>query len=368
MTLLWFLLIFVVRNVSAGFLNTRIDDETETEISDWGDVKTDGIVRHIEFLIGIDSSLVGYYKNDEDRVKSATITLLHTINQYFYQLNIRLVLIDFVPVKGTNMVLLRHNYEGGISYTNGMCSENSLIISGFYPEATMNNALVLMHQIAHVIGLTHKITTNCECNEEIEPKKCLKLRGFPACSVQEMTKKLATQTCLKRGNSTNEMVRNLGSLPICGNGILEKNEDCDCGPARFCDNILCDAVRCKFVVQKSFLQNGLPMFLALFTFMILLLIWKLVCLRTYKNVRQKIAPKRSLDSENLRDIEQSPAPILAPLPTPIPQVSVVKMREPRIIDSPVPIQNRRSRFSDQIYQTMRPISRFWEKFKQPNNL
>lgn len=27
-------------------------------------------------------------------------------------------------------VLLRHNYEGGIAYSNGMCSKNSLMISG----------------------------------------------------------------------------------------------------------------------------------------------------------------------------------------------------------------------------------------------
>ncbi|CAO4385983.1 unnamed protein product [Caenorhabditis nigoni] len=365
---------------ATSFLHTEIEDDVETEISDWSEAKTDGKLRLITFLVGIDSAVTRYYNYDEARIRSALIVLMHTVNQYFYPLNIRLSIIDILPVKGTSMglddftawkkeqrnliehdvtVLLRHNYEGGIAYSNGMCSKNSLMISGFFPEATMNNAWVFMHQLAHVIGLTHQQKSKCKC-KFAKDGKCLKLRGFSECSVQEMVDRLSNHTCIPPqipSFSSNALVPKKGSLPVCGNGLQEDEEECDCGPERFCDNILCDAVKCRFIVQKAYLTNLIPMGFAIIAFIFVLLFWKFLVtpvfaslLQSLSSLRRKteVGDKNAENEQNLNDVD-------------VEQQAPVRMRT---LNEPMnPVENRRTRFSD-IYVTMRPISRFWEKFQK----
>ncbi|EFO82754.1 hypothetical protein CRE_00042 [Caenorhabditis remanei] len=258
-------------------------------------------------------------------------------------------------------VLLRHNYEGGIAYSNGICSKNSLMISGFFPEATMNNAWVFMHQLAHVIGLTHQQKSKCKC-KAAKDGRCLKLRGFPECSVQEMVKKLSNHSCLSPQSpsfSSNVLSPKKGSLPVCGNGLQEEEEECDCGPERFCDNILCDAVKCRFIVQKAFLTNMIPMGFAVIAFILVLLLWKFLIFPVFASLFQSLASLRKTevgdqnaenrnDNENLNDVDVEQAP--------------VRMRASRDSEPTIPVENRRTRLSD-LYVTMRPISRFWEKFK-----
>nr|pir hypothetical protein F27D9.7 - Caenorhabditis elegans [Caenorhabditis elegans] len=206
-------------------------------------------------------------------------------------------------------VLLRHNYEGGIAYSNGICSKNSLMISGFLPDATMNNAWVFMHQLAHVIGLTHKQQTKCECNTAINGS------GFPECSVQEMVDKLSNSSCLIQESPSfakNTVVPKKGSLPVCGNGLQEDEEECDCGPERFCDNILCDAVKCRFIVQKAYLTTFIPLGFAFIAFVILLFGKYCLCslFASLRNTghREQMEKNRG-DIENLNDVDVEQAPM-----------------------------------------------------------
>ena len=39
--------------------------------------------------------------------------------------------------------------------------------------------------------------------------------------------------------------------PICGDGLIQGSEQCDCGPSSFCDNPCCDANTCKFVENAT---------------------------------------------------------------------------------------------------------------------
>uniref|UniRef100_A0A8R1E0K7 Peptidase M12B domain-containing protein n=1 Tax=Caenorhabditis japonica TaxID=281687 RepID=A0A8R1E0K7_CAEJA len=309
---------------------------------------------------------------------------MHTINQYFYPLNIRLSIIDILPVKGTNMgiddftawkkeqrnlidhditVLLRHNYEGGIAYSNGICSKNSLMISGFFPKSTMNNAWIFIHQLVHVVGLTHQITTKCGCKQSKEGN-CLKLRGFPECSVQEMVNKLANHSCLthKKQTLTSELTGRKGSLPICGNGILEGEEECDCGPERFCDNILCDAVKCRFILEKAYLKNIVPFTFALLVFVFVLFLWKCLIFPSFASLFNSLTSLRKVDQsaheKNENEIENDGADVDINVDV---ETAPVRVRAKRNDEPVIPVENRRTRLSD-LYVTMRPISRFWEKF------
>lgn len=39
--------------------------------------------------------------------------------------------------------------------------------------------------------------------------------------------------------------------PGCGNGVVESGEQCDCGPAEFCDNPCCDPDTCMLAVNAT---------------------------------------------------------------------------------------------------------------------
>lgn len=40
-------------------------------------------------------------------------------------------------------------------------------------------------------------------------------------------------------------------ISSCGDGVVDAGEQCDCGPAEFCDNPCCVAKTCKFAVNAS---------------------------------------------------------------------------------------------------------------------
>ena len=39
--------------------------------------------------------------------------------------------------------------------------------------------------------------------------------------------------------------------PLCGDGLVQGDEDCDCGPPNFCENPCCDPNTCKFVANAT---------------------------------------------------------------------------------------------------------------------
>ncbi|CAD6189147.1 unnamed protein product [Caenorhabditis auriculariae] len=228
----------------------------------------DPLVRTIDFLIAVDSPLTQYFNYDESKIRSAVVTLMHSVSAYLYPLKIRVALAEIVPIKGYNLslddfgswkkaqnhqaahdiaVLLRYKHEGGIAYVNGVCSVNSIAVAGFTPEATSKNAWLFIHEVAHVLGLSHEAQATCSCVQK-QPGECLRLKGFEECSAQQLADLLPKHRCLEPNNRLRRPI-----VSLCGNGIKEFEEECDCGPEKWCDNILCNATDCRFVLKKNLL-------------------------------------------------------------------------------------------------------------------
>ncbi|KAJ1349954.1 hypothetical protein KIN20_005638 [Parelaphostrongylus tenuis] len=217
-------------------------------LPDWSDVKRKSPY-YIEVLLAVDAAV------------------------YTFQLDIRLTIVDVVPIHGYNItleqfmdwkqtteqlathdlaILLRYRYEGGVAYVNGVCKQTAVGITGFYPEAPFEYASVFFHELSHLLGLSHTATADCYC-----PKKkygtCLRIDGFDnECSAQALVDLLPSVGCLVKPLKLPPTV-----LALCGNGIVEGDEDCDCGPVRYCFNALCEPLTCRFILAKQYLHTVL---------------------------------------------------------------------------------------------------------------
>lgn len=104
-------------------------------------------------------------------------------------------------------------------------------------------ATTIAHELGHNFGMEHD-TDACQCPDD----KCIMAPSsssttpyhWSSCSLEyiELAYAQGMDYCLK-----NPPVDIIG--PVCGNGFLEKGEECDCGLKDFCDNRCCNATSCQ---------------------------------------------------------------------------------------------------------------------------
>lgn len=96
------------------------------------------------------------------------------------------------------------------------------------------------------LGLAHD-GTDCTCPEEecimIAVRSSNTMTHFSSCSIDTLQEYFTSgkHYCLK-----NRPEAISSTLSSCGNGILEPEEECDCGLLTYCKNKCCDALTCKF--------------------------------------------------------------------------------------------------------------------------
>ncbi|KAK5972583.1 hypothetical protein GCK32_001458 [Trichostrongylus colubriformis] len=252
------------RNDEQGLLTSS------STVPDWSEVKRRS-PRYVEILLGVDAAVARHYGHEPERIRAAMLMLMHAVNMYAFQLDIRIAVVDVVPVHGYNVsleqfldwrqstdtlamhdiaILIRHRYEGGIAYVNGVCKRTAVGIAGFFPEAPFEYASVFFHELSHLLGLSHSARADCHCLKK-NRGNCLRIDGFDnECSAQALVDLLPTIECL---TEPKELPRS--ALALCGNGIVEEEEDCDCGPAKYCNNALCEPRTCRFIIARQYLYT-----------------------------------------------------------------------------------------------------------------
>ncbi|CAK5076671.1 unnamed protein product [Meloidogyne enterolobii] len=222
------------------------------------------------------------------------------LKTYFYQINLRLIVVDvletfrddlslytFELYRNSRMaqlpfhdfaVLISYRYAGGLAFVGGMCNSKSVMLAGFYPHNPEAMASIFFHEVAHLIGVPHRPENetlnvpNCACNNLNNPEKhrlqnkrenkegekklesnamldrrisgagCLKIPGFDQdCTLQLMVNMALRTRCLLREPKAEA---HTSSLPICGNGVYEEGEQCDCGLADKCNEWNCVPEKC----------------------------------------------------------------------------------------------------------------------------
>lgn len=133
----------------------------------------------------------------------------------------------------------------GKAWTSALCGTFSNGVNEDHRDSHLGVATTMAHELGHNLGLNHD-SADCGCHDCIMASTA----GFTPpddwsqCSRDTLEAKLPTWPCL----ADTPQPELIYGEPVCGNGLLEKGEDCDCGTQdqAQCNSECCNAAKCKF--------------------------------------------------------------------------------------------------------------------------
>ncbi|XP_068945323.1 disintegrin and metalloproteinase domain-containing protein 30-like [Petaurus breviceps papuanus] len=130
----------------------------------------------------------------------------------------------------------------------GICDKgNSASVSSLSQE-NLSGSNKLLHALGHIVGINDD-KQGCECQG---PDRCLMDKnpgdgGFSSCSYIEYFEKRDTYgTCM-----SSVPVPGKRKISVCGNKVVEKDEQCDCGTPKDCEQDKCCEPTCKLKSRAS---------------------------------------------------------------------------------------------------------------------
>ncbi|XP_074493729.1 disintegrin and metalloproteinase domain-containing protein 28-like isoform X2 [Sebastes fasciatus] len=141
------------------------------------------------------------------------------------------------------------DFEGatvGLAFIGTLCSGHSVGVVQDHNDRAIAVGATLVHEMGHNLGMNHDDSSHCACSGD----SCIMAavlnrnipRTFSSCSTNSYEKYLLERSpsCLldKPDYST------LEAPSFCGNGFMEKGEQCDCGSLEECTNPCCNAISC----------------------------------------------------------------------------------------------------------------------------
>ncbi|XP_031195187.1 disintegrin and metalloproteinase domain-containing protein 32-like isoform X2 [Mastomys coucha] len=237
---------------------------------------------YLEMSIVVDKTLYDYLGSDSMIVTNKIIEIISIINSVFAQLKVTIVLSSlelwsdknkiptvgeadellhrFLQWKQAYLTLRPHdvaylfiyneypNYVGA-TYPGKMCMAHYSAGITMYPKDMTLEAfsVILTQMLGLSLGISYDDPAKCHCSESIcimNPKamQYAGVKSFSNCSLNDFEhfKSNEGTKCLQ-----NKPQMQRGQAPVCGNGVVEGNEICDCGSEQQCgSNSCCEPRRC----------------------------------------------------------------------------------------------------------------------------
>ncbi|XP_007528504.2 disintegrin and metalloproteinase domain-containing protein 21 [Erinaceus europaeus] len=131
----------------------------------------------------------------------------------------------------------------GIAYVAGICHPPiDCGVNNFQGDPLSLFALTVAHELGHTLGMRHdEEFCVCKQNDCIMNAIRMPAEGFTNCSYADFAKTALNQgSCLSSPPSPGKVLM----LKRCGNGVIEGEEECDCGSTRQCEKDPCCLMNC----------------------------------------------------------------------------------------------------------------------------
>uniref|UniRef100_A0A8D2JQN2 Disintegrin and metalloproteinase domain-containing protein 2 n=1 Tax=Sciurus vulgaris TaxID=55149 RepID=A0A8D2JQN2_SCIVU len=241
--------------------------------------------QYLEMHIIVEKALYDYMGSEMMAVTQKIVQIIGLVNTMFTQFKLTVILSSlelwshknqistkgdaddvlqrFLAWKQDNLILQPHDIAHlliyrkhpkymGATFPGTICSKKYDAGVAMYPDAISLEgfSVIIAQLLGFNIGLTYDDTNNCSCPRAtcIMNHEAVRFSGmkiFSNCSMHEyrhFITKFGTP-CLQALSYLQPLYQN---QPVCGNGILEPNEECDCGNEEECQfKKCCDYKTCK---------------------------------------------------------------------------------------------------------------------------
>ncbi|KAM6964691.1 disintegrin and metalloproteinase domain-containing protein 9 [Tautogolabrus adspersus] len=250
------------------------------------------LTSYVELVVVVDNLRYKFKNGNETAIREEMVEVANLLDGYYKQLNIRVVLMGLEIFKDSNpfsvegsagevlgnfvkyrkkslLPKIRHDvgqlvvgrsspYDGGIvgmAFVGAVCSAaNAGGINVFSNDGVAAFSSVMAHEMGHNLGMNHD-NDGCTCEEQscIMAAHVSGSTTFSSCSGKDFETLFIRGggECLKNQPNPSDVV---GTV-VCGNGRLDKDEQCDCGTPEECQNDCCDAATCKFTSGSTCAQG-----------------------------------------------------------------------------------------------------------------
>ncbi|XP_054440882.1 disintegrin and metalloproteinase domain-containing protein 8 [Pteronotus mesoamericanus] len=241
--------------------------------------------RYVELYVVADYAEFQRLKS-RDAVRSRVLEVVNHVDKLYQELGFRVVLVgldiwdggDKIVVSSNPSLTLenflawrtkhlvgRHAHDNaqlltgvdfsgqtvGLAKVSTMCSRHSGAVNQDHSGDSVGVACTMAHEMGHNLGMNHDDNVQgCYC-PAAPSRQCVMAASirspypqmFSHCSradLQMFVEKLPT-TCLANAPDLDRLVGG----PKCGNGFVERGEQCDCGQPQDCQNRCCNATTCR---------------------------------------------------------------------------------------------------------------------------
>ncbi|XP_063075030.1 disintegrin and metalloproteinase domain-containing protein 9 [Engraulis encrasicolus] len=242
--------------------------------------------RYVELVLVVDKQRFDFQKQNMTAVREEAVQLANLLDGYYKRMNVRIVLVflsvfeevnpfsvdegsagdvlgRFVTWRRTQLLPQRRHdvaqlivgrsevYPGGVlgmAFVGTVCSvHNAGGINVFSGTNLAGFSTVLAHELGHVMGMGHD-SEGCSCdgnNNCIMSPAAGGATMFSDCSGDYFERLVlgGGGMCLMNQPPPSDVV----TVAECGNGVLERGEECDCGTPEECESRCCDAATCLLV-------------------------------------------------------------------------------------------------------------------------
>ncbi|XP_071605734.1 disintegrin and metalloproteinase domain-containing protein 9-like isoform X1 [Heliangelus exortis] len=243
---------------------------------------------YVELFVVVDNNRFLMKESDPAAVQKETVELVNYVDGMYRALNIQIVLVGleiwtdrnhisvmngsagdvlsrFVSWRQkdllkrsrndvSHLIIGRGSYSGsvGMAFVGTVCSQvQGGSISTLNHDKMLRHATVVAHELGHNLGMKHD-DKRCPASY-IMHSTDNGSRNFSTCSADDFENLILNGggNCLRNPPKTS----NLYKEPVCGNNVVDNNEECDCGKPQECTNHCCDAATCKLTPGSQCAQG-----------------------------------------------------------------------------------------------------------------